>query len=105
MGEDERGTDDIADLGGAGGDVLQGPPVAVSRANPRSPRQRRERWMALRVRVSISSSRPSGGCLTGICTPIVGAENLRHQAIFMNHAPHAVTPLNPELIQVGDAIG
>ena len=35
----------------------------------------------------------------------VGAENLCHQAIFMNHAPCAVTPLNPELIQVGDAIG
>ena len=33
------------------------------------------------------------------------AENLCHQAIFMNHAPCAVTPLNPELIQVGDAIG
>jgi len=24
----------------------------------------------------------------------VGAENLCHQAIFMNHAPGAVTPLN-----------
>jgi hypothetical protein len=36
---------------------------------------------------------------------LVGAENLCHQAIFMNHAPCAVTPLNPELIQVGDAIG
>ena len=35
----------------------------------------------------------------------VGAENLCHQAIFMNHAPCAVTSLNPELIQVGDAIG
>ena len=35
----------------------------------------------------------------------VGAENLCHQAIFMNHAPCAVTPLNPELIQVGHAIG
>ncbi len=36
---------------------------------------------------------------------VVGAENLCHQAIFMNHAPCAVTPLNPELIQVGHAIG
>ena len=36
---------------------------------------------------------------------VVGAENLCHRAIFMNHAPCAVTPLNPELIQVGDAIG
>src|SRR5262249_55235806 len=31
-----------------------------------SPRQRSERWMALRVRVSISRSRPSGGCLIGM---------------------------------------
>ena len=36
---------------------------------------------------------------------VVGAENLCHQAIFMNHAACAVTPLDPELIQVGDAIG
>jgi len=28
----------------------------------------------------------------------VSAENLRQQAIFMNHATGAVTPLNPELI-------
>ena len=35
----------------------------------------------------------------------VGAENLCHQAIFMNHTPGAVTPLNPELIQVGDSVG
>jgi hypothetical protein len=36
---------------------------------------------------------------------LVSAENLCHQAIFMNHAPSAVTPLDPELIEVGDAIG
>jgi hypothetical protein len=35
----------------------------------------------------------------------VGAENLCHEPIFMNHAPCAVMPMNPELIQVGDAIG
>ena len=35
----------------------------------------------------------------------VGAENLCHQAIFMNHAPCAVTPLDPELIQVCNAVG
>ena len=35
----------------------------------------------------------------------VGAENLRHQAILMNNAPGAVTPLNPEMVQVGDAVG
>jgi hypothetical protein len=33
------------------------------------------------------------------------AENLRHQAILMNHALAAVTPLNPEMVQVGDAVG
>src|SRR5216684_3447073 len=42
----------------------------LSRANPRSPRQRRERRMALRVRLLTSSSRPPGGCLTGIRTPM-----------------------------------
>jgi hypothetical protein len=36
---------------------------------------------------------------------LVSAESLCHQAIFMNHAPSAVTPLDPELIEVGDAIG
>lgn len=34
-----------------------------------------------------------------------GAENVRHQAIFVNHAPGGVTPLNPEMAQVGDAAG
>ena len=29
----------------------------------------------------------------------VGAENLCHQAIFMDHATSAVTPLDPELVQ------
>jgi hypothetical protein len=33
------------------------------------------------------------------------AENLRRQAILMNHAPGAVAPLNPEMVQVGDAVG
>jgi hypothetical protein len=36
---------------------------------------------------------------------LVGAENLCHQAILMNHASGTVAPLDPELIQVGDAIG
>ena len=34
-----------------------------------------------------------------------GAENLCHQAVFMNHAPGTVTPLNPEMVQVGVAVG
>ena len=36
---------------------------------------------------------------------LVGAENLCHQAIFMNHAPCAVMLLDPELIQVCNAVG
>jgi Insertion element 4 transposase N-terminal len=39
-----------------------------------------------------------------ITPPSCGAENLCHQAIFVNHAAEAVTPLNPEMIQVGDAV-
>jgi len=35
----------------------------------------------------------------------VRAENLCHQAILINHASGTVAPLDPELIQVGDAIG
>src|SRR5579871_1392345 len=38
-------------------------------------------------------------------SPLVGAENLCHQAIFMDHASGAVTPLNPEMVQVGYAVG
>jgi hypothetical protein len=34
-----------------------------------------------------------------------GCENLCHQAIFMDHATSAVTPLDPELVQAGDAVG
>jgi transposase, IS5 family len=36
---------------------------------------------------------------------VVGAENLCHQAIFMNHASGAVTALDPELIEVDDSFG
>jgi len=35
----------------------------------------------------------------------VGAENLRDQAIFVNHAPGAIAPLDPELIEIRDAVG
>ena len=34
----------------------------------------------------------------------VGAENLRDQAIFVNYAPGAIAPLDPELIQIRDAV-
>ena len=36
---------------------------------------------------------------------IVGAENLCDQAIFVNHAPGAIAPLDPELIQIRNAGG
>ena len=36
---------------------------------------------------------------------VVGAENLCEQAILVNHAAGAVTTLDPELIQIGDAVG
>jgi hypothetical protein len=35
----------------------------------------------------------------------VGAENLRDQAIFVNYAPGAIAPLDPELIPIRDAVG
>ena len=35
----------------------------------------------------------------------VGAENLCHQTILMNHAASAVTSLNPEPVKVGDVAG
>ena len=34
----------------------------------------------------------------------VGAENLRHQAVFVNHALGAIAPPDAEVVQVGDAI-
>ena len=71
VGEDECGAGDVADFAGAGGDVLEGAPALVEQGEPAfSPRQRRDRWRALRERVSISRSRPSGGCLTGMWMPI-----------------------------------
>ena len=36
---------------------------------------------------------------------VVGAENLRDQVIFVNHAPGALAPLDPELIEIRDAVG
>ncbi|MGH3302000.1 MAG: hypothetical protein ACRDOK_10015 [Streptosporangiaceae bacterium] len=37
--------------------------------------------------------------------PPVGAENLCDQAILVNHAPGAVTALDPEVFEVGDRFG
>jgi hypothetical protein len=50
--------------------------------------------------LGVNVSRPGRGSPEG-----VGAESLCHQAIFMNHAPGAVTPPNPEMVQVGGAVG
>jgi hypothetical protein len=36
---------------------------------------------------------------------VVGAENLRDQAVFVNHAAGPITPLDPELIEIRDAVG
>ena len=47
----------------------------------------------------------SGPFLSSCSSRAVGAENLRHQAIFVDHAPCAVAPLDPELIQIRDAVG
>ena len=41
----------------------------VSRANPRSPRQRKDRWMALRCGFDIKFP-ASPGCLTGMWMPM-----------------------------------
>jgi hypothetical protein len=38
----------------------------------------------------------------GYLATVVRAENLCHQAIFMNHATSAVTPLDPEPIQAAN---
>ena len=66
MGEDERCAGDATDLPGLavmGRRMRQRP---VSRANPRSPRQRSERSRALRVRVLTSRSCPAAGGRTGM---------------------------------------
>ena len=47
-------------------------------------------------------SRFKGGAGFG---PPVDAENLCHQAILVDLASSNVAPLDPELIQVGDAVG
>jgi short chain dehydrogenase len=86
--------------------------------NPRGPTRRSgpnsaaDRWPSVKP-----NGRPRSACYgrartngystmrsEGAAAP-VGAEYLRHQAILMNHAPGAVTPLNPEMVQVGDAVG
>jgi hypothetical protein len=41
---------------------------------------------------------PGGIPYTSQCVKVMGVENLCHQAIFVNHAPSAVTSLDPDLI-------
>ena len=51
---------------------------------------------------------PPSGCASrtsaSASANTVGAENLCHQAILMNHATGAVTPEDADVVQVGDAI-
>jgi hypothetical protein len=46
---------------------------------------------------SVTSSYVKAGELVGSCAP-VGAENLCHQAIFMNHTSGAVAPPDAESV-------
>ena len=50
------------------------------------------------------SPRPADPELPAALIETVGAENLCHQAIFMNHASGAVAPPDAERVQVGDII-
>lgn len=70
MGEHEGGAGDVADFAGAGGMCWRVRQRLLSSAKPRSPRQRGERSSALRVRVLISRSRSSAGCLAGMWMPM-----------------------------------
>jgi hypothetical protein len=46
----------------------------------------------------------SGAPERHLFVPVVGADNLCHQAVFVDDATYAVVPPDPEMIQVGDAI-
>jgi hypothetical protein len=50
--------------------------------------------------VPVAAAKVAAGQAAGL----VGAENLCHQAIFVDDATRAVMPPDPEMIQVGDAI-
>jgi hypothetical protein len=69
--------------------------VAAGKLSPGSPDVRMVAGCLMRFLLTLALRR----------SMTVGAENLCHQAIFMNHAPCAVTPLDPELIQVCNAAG
>jgi hypothetical protein len=63
--------------------------------------RREEAWMTaeilmLRHQLAVLQRRQPRPC---------GAENLCEQAILVNHAAGAVTALDAELIQIGDAVG
>ena len=60
-----------------------------------------------RIAADLAFSHSRAGLWYSLIRPptIVGAENLRHQAIFVNHAPGAIAPLDPELIEIRDAVG
>ena len=62
MGEDERGAGDVADLAGAGGDVLQGAPAAGEQGEP-----------AFAEAAQRAENRVAGACADIEFPPICGA--------------------------------
>jgi hypothetical protein len=69
-GEDEGGAGDAADFAGAGGDVLEGAPALVEQGEPAFALAAQGPVDGVAGSVSISSSRPLAGCLTGMWMPI-----------------------------------
>lgn len=69
MGEYECCSGDLADFAGPDGDVLEGEPPFGEQGEVALAQAAQDRSRELRVRVLMSSSEPSAGCLTGVCTP------------------------------------
>ena len=69
MGEDKGGAGDVADFARAGGDVLQGAPAAGEQGEPSFPEAVQGALEGVTGTGLTSSSRPPGGCLTGITMP------------------------------------
>jgi hypothetical protein len=70
LGEDEGSADDLGELAGAGGGVLEQAQRWVSGANPRSPWKRRPHSRKFLACLSGASSWLLPGLLTGMWMPI-----------------------------------
>ncbi len=70
VGEDEGGAGDVADLAGAGGDVLGGAPALGEQGEPALAQAAQGALDGVAVRALMSSSRPSAGGLTGVWMPM-----------------------------------